>query len=85
MSLEQYDALLVAQRGCCAVCGSPGIAPRGKRAKLNVDHDHSTGAIRGLLCHACNAALGRVDDDTNILQLMIDYLAKHSAVLRVVA
>lgn len=47
---DEYDAILAAQDGGCAICGRP---PReGKR--LAVDHDHKTGYIRGLLCFVCN-------------------------------
>jgi Recombination endonuclease VII len=47
-----YEALLAAQGGGCAICGNP---PKTRR--LHVDHDHKTGKVRGLLCHRCNRAL----------------------------
>ena len=47
-----YDRMLAAQGGVCAICGSP---PKTRR--LHVDHDHATGKVRGLLCHRCNRAL----------------------------
>jgi hypothetical protein len=49
---EQYEAMLAAQGGGCAICGNP---PKTRR--LDVDHDHRTGKVRGLLCHRCNRAL----------------------------
>lgn len=49
---ERYATLLAAQSGGCAICGRP---PKTRR--LHVDHDHATGAVRGLLCHRCNRAL----------------------------
>lgn len=52
---EQYDALNTQQKGLCAICGNP---PRGKMQRLSVDHDHTTGRVRGLLCITCNRALG---------------------------
>ena len=52
VTVEQYDALLAAQGGGCAICGNP---PKTRR--LHVDHDHKTGRVRGLLCHRCNRAL----------------------------
>ena len=58
----QYDKLLVKQKGSCAICKS---IPTKKR--LAVDHDHSTGKIRGLLCHPCNAAIGLFKDNTDFL------------------
>ena len=49
---DEYARRLVAQGGGCAICGA---APKTRR--LHVDHDHATGAVRGLLCHRCNRAL----------------------------
>lgn len=48
----EYAAMLERQGGGCAICGT---TPKTRR--LNVDHDHKTGAVRGLLCHRCNRAL----------------------------
>lgn len=45
---------------------------------LNVDHCHTTGKVRKLLCMACNIALGKVNDDVEILQRCIDYVKEHS-------
>lgn len=47
-----YNAMLAAQGGGCAICGNP---PKTRR--LHVDHDHKTGRVRGLLCFRCNRAL----------------------------
>lgn len=54
ITIEEYDAKLLAQDGKCAICSDPPTATR----KLAVDHDHATGAIRDLLCHVCNNFLG---------------------------
>jgi len=51
-SFAGYDELLAQQNGVCAICGHP---PKTKR--LNIDHDHKTMEVRGLLCHKCNRAL----------------------------
>ena len=67
---EHYDALLAEQDGGCAICGR---APRDDIA-LHVDHDHATGAIRGLLCFRCNNALGDFDDDHDRLGAALTYL-----------
>lgn len=56
---EMFDRMLAEQNGQCAICGGQ---PSGRWKTLFVDHDHKTGAVRGLLCHLCNAALERVDN-----------------------
>ena len=67
---EEYDALLEEQGGGCAICGR---APREDIA-LHVDHEHTTGRIRGLLCFRCNNALGDFDDDHDRLSAALAYL-----------
>lgn len=52
VSPDEYACLLAAQGGHCALC--PG---KPKTRRLSVDHDHRTGAVRGLLCYRCNRAL----------------------------
>lgn len=65
LSNEEYNGLLEQQSGVCAMCGKP--CSTGKR--LAVDHDHNTGAIRGLLCTLCNKyKLGSLTrDDINMI------------------
>lgn len=67
---------MVAQDGRCAICGATD-ARRRKSDRLNVDHDHATGAFRGLLCDPCNNGLGRFDDDPDRLRKAADYLEKN--------
>jgi 5-methylcytosine-specific restriction endonuclease McrA len=52
LSVTEYDALLAAQNGKCAICGRDTANRLGHN--LAVDHDHSTGEVRGLLCASCN-------------------------------
>ena len=76
LSAEQYERLLKAQGGGCAICGS-----QPKKQLLHVDHDHETGIIRGLLCLWCNhKLLGGARESTIILQRAIDYLTKPPAI-----
>ncbi len=70
ITVEQYDAMLEAQGGGCCICGRP---PR-EDISLHVDHDHSTGEIRGILCFRCNNALADFQDDQQLLQEAADYL-----------
>lgn len=52
ITLEEYDRMFEEQNGLCAICRKPP-----KNYRLAVDHDHDTGAVRGLLCPPCNRAL----------------------------
>lgn len=56
LTVEQWEAMLRSQDGKCAICGTS--EPKGKGGRLHVDHDHTTGAVRGLLCSNCNGNLG---------------------------
>ena len=70
MTKEQYDALLRAQGGRCAICHKPLDGPR----RPSIDHNHETGEVRGLLCSACNRGLGAFQDDKKILKAALTYL-----------
>ncbi len=72
MEPGDYDSMLVAQGGRCAICGAD--APGGKGGKFATDHDHATDEIRGLLCNSCNIALGHFGDDSDVLRKAIAYL-----------
>ena len=75
ITLQEYDAMLEAQGGGCFICGRP---PR-EDISLHVDHNHSTGKVRGILCFRCNNALADFQEDTQLLRRAIDYLAAHTA------
>ncbi len=80
ITLAQYQAIFVAQGGACASCKMPEEDRRDGNAKwLAVDHDHKTGAIRGLLCTACNTGIGQFVDDPALLRAAADYLDRHAA------
>lgn len=72
LTLEQYDALLEAQGGVCAVCLEDRRDRMGRR--LHVDHDHETGRVRGLLCMRCNNAIGQAGESAATLRALADYL-----------
>ena len=55
---EEYETMLKRQHGKCAVCNRP---PRNNGIRLAVDHCHSTGVIRGLLCNSCNPLVERME------------------------
>lgn len=69
---KDYLNMLKVQGGGCAVCGRK--AAKGKY--LHVDHCHTTGKVRGVLCHQCNWYLGTIDADPSILERIHDYRNK---------
>jgi hypothetical protein len=78
ISLEEYDNLLKLQNNVCATCGEPETRRyKGVILPLVVDHNHTTGAIRELLCCKCNLIIGNSNEDKSILLSIIKYLEKH--------
>lgn len=67
---EQYDSMLILQGGVCAIC------KQKPKSSFHLDHCHSTGKVRGILCSNCNMALGLLKDNTTFLQKAIEYLSK---------
>lgn len=72
ISLLQYNQLLIDQQYKCKLCGTS--KPLGNRNVFVVDHCHTTGQIRGLLCNHCNTGLGKLGDTVEALQRAIRYL-----------
>ena len=82
ISAEEYAAKLLAQNGVCEICKLPETAVyRGRVRHLAVDHNHSTGGIRDLLCHACNLTLGHSRESSARLRAIADYLDRHEVTL----
>lgn len=72
---EQYDRILTKQKGLCAICELPEpTIIRGKQRPLQIDHDHETGRVRGLLCSACNTGIGKFSDSADRLDAAARYL-----------
>lgn len=71
----QYDAMVAAQNGACAICCNRLETGRG----TNVDHCHVTGRVRSILCMTCNIAIGGARDDPALLRAMADYVEQHRA------
>jgi hypothetical protein len=77
LTLEAFAELLASQGGGCAICGRTDAD--------NVDHDHATGRVRGILCFKCNVAIGLVDEDPDRAHAAAAYLDRDdelSAVVR---
>ena len=67
----QYQALLSIQGNTCYVC----LRAPGNR-RLSVDHRHSDGVVRGLLCGRCNTYIGHIKDDVDAANRLVTYLKK---------
>ena len=74
ITYNDYKDMYAEQNGECAICKSHYTLEGYKSEKLHVDHCHSTGKVRGLLCHKCNTALGLLKDNTQNLLNAIDYI-----------
>ena len=80
INIDQYEGLLEKGNGVCWICLRPETRRRRKKAPyseaLYVDHQHSNGIIRGLLCRTCNTGIGYFDDDPERVAKAIEYLER---------
>jgi hypothetical protein len=74
ITLEQYDEMLAAQGGRCAICR--GDRPGARHGLFVVDHCHATGTARGLLCVNCNTAIGSLREDVAVMAAAVAYLRR---------
>lgn len=85
LSAGGYNEMFASQNGCCGICGDPMVSvfdterarPQrrgGNNAVAHVDHCHTTGVVRGLLCSRCNVGLGKFRDDEEFLLTAVRYL-----------
>ena len=73
MQMSDFEDLMAIQNGRCAICG---MAEDGDKNHFPlVDHNHTTGMVRGLLCMNCNQGIGKFHDDPNLLMSAATYLA----------
>lgn len=80
MAAEDYNAMLAAQGGCCAICRQPPTKENtraGREPKLYVDHCHDSNRIRGLLCNHCNLAIGYAKSEP-VLLAAAEYVRFHN-------
>lgn len=68
-AIEMWNLLLKEQNGACGIC-------KKEKKSLHVDHNHTTGKVRGLLCYNCNNGLGRFKDSIEFLYNAVKYLTK---------
>ncbi|WEU68282.1 endonuclease [Escherichia phage vB_Ec_Tarrare] len=72
ITLDEYNAMLEAQGHCCAICKGTEGMKLGRN--MAVDHCHTTGKVRGILCSHCNRGLGFFKDNIESLKAAIKYL-----------
>jgi len=71
---QDYEVMIAEQNNQCAICNTTEPGGRHNRGYFVVDHCHTTGKVRKLLCNNCNTALGLVGDNVDTLHKMINYL-----------
>ena len=78
ISLKEYNTMCEQQEHKCAICGCTKENNNGGIHHLAVDHCHTTGAIRGILCSNCNRGLGLLGDNIESVRKAMAYLEKHN-------
>jgi len=72
ITLEEYNAMVFQQHGLCKCCGNTADP-------LCVDHDHSTGKVRALLCSNCNTAMGLINESAKRCEQLLAYIYSHAS------
>lgn len=83
LNLEEYYLMLKSQDNKCKICNRPERRKNrsdGGVASLCIDHNHITGRVRGLLCHDCNTALGKLDEKVEFMKSMINYTEENNLI-----
>lgn len=75
ISIEKYNHMFLSQDGCCKICNKH---QQELSKRLAVDHNHSTGEVRGLLCLKCNLAIGYLNEDVQSALNLIQYLNNYT-------
>lgn len=71
LTIQQYEEMVQFQDGLCAICKKPDYR------RLSVDHSHTTGQVRGLLCNACNRSIGLLGDNLESIRSVLLYLERN--------
>jgi Autographiviridae endonuclease VII len=77
ITTEQYEKMVSQRCGRCDICGREPNGTNHVEQSLVIDHDHETGAIRGLLCNNCNSGMGILGDTVEHLEAALQYLKEH--------
>ena len=75
ITMEEYNTYITNSLGKCPLCSIDYFSTKSRLSQPCIDHDHETHKVRGVICHACNVALGMVRDNKEILEKMITYLS----------
>lgn len=75
ISTERVDEMILEQKGRCYVCEREFSSEPGMRA--NLDHNHTTGMIRRVICTTCNHFIGRIEATPGFLQKAVNYIRHH--------
>lgn len=76
VSIEEAKMWHEKRETCCEACGKPYHGNRLAKHNLAIDHCHTTGKVRGILCESCNKTLGMMDDDPIKLRKLADYIER---------
>lgn len=82
ITVQDYEAMSIAQNHLCAICKLPETKMRkdGTPSILAVDHNHTTGKVRGLLCVGCNHMLGNIENRSVSLDAIAEYIKQYNEV-----
>lgn len=76
-SWNRFEEMFLDQDGRCAICSSSFLMmSKNRNESACVDHDHKTGAVRGLLCQSCNRGLGAFEEKEEFLENALSYMKK---------
>jgi hypothetical protein len=74
---EEINEFYIKQKNLCGICGNKEkCTHKGKLVRLSIDHCHTTGKVRGLLCRKCNLAIGNFNDSKELLQKALLWIIK---------
>lgn len=74
---NDYKDMLAKQNGCCAICKTDNPGSFNNKY-FHVDHCHTTGKVRSLLCNTCNLGIGHLNDNPALLRTAALYLEQHA-------
>lgn len=79
LSVPEFEIMRQDQKGLCAICHMPETIidhRTGRVYDLSVDHNHTTGTVRNLLCRKCNLAVGHIEESIAYAHAVVAYIVK---------